>query len=49
MKSEVVRLRITPELKEKLRKKAEKEGRTISNYLETLIQNSLNEQDEPQK
>lgn len=36
-KTEVVRLRITPQLKEALRQAAQAENRTISNYIECLI------------
>lgn len=36
-KTEVVRLRITPELKEKLQALAAAENRTVSNYIESLI------------
>ena len=36
-KTEVVRLRITPELKEKLQALAAAENRTVSNYIENLI------------
>lgn len=40
-KSEVVRLRITPELKASLQKLAASEHRTVSNYLESLIKQEL--------
>lgn len=36
-KTDVVRLRITPELKEKLQQLAAAENRTVSNYIENLI------------
>ena len=36
-KTDVVRLRITPELKEKLQALAAAENRTVSNYIENLI------------
>lgn len=36
-KTDVVRLRITPELKEKLQALAAAENRTVSNYIESLI------------
>lgn len=36
-KTERLFLRITPELKEKLQKKAEKEHRTLSNYIESIL------------
>lgn len=44
MKSDVVRLRITPELKEKIKAAAEMENRTISNWIENLIKNELAEE-----
>lgn len=44
MKSDVVRLRITPELKAKVKAAAEKENRTVSNWIENLIKNNLNEE-----
>lgn len=40
-KSEVVRLRITPELKSDLQKLAASENRTVSNYLEFLIKREI--------
>lgn len=40
-KTEVVRLRVTPELKTKIRELADEENRTISNYLEMLIKNEI--------
>lgn len=40
-KSEVVRLRITPELKASLQKLAASENRTVSNYLEFLIKREV--------
>ena len=36
-KSEIIRLRITPELKKQIQKLAESENRTMSNYIENLI------------
>lgn len=44
-KSETIRLRITPELKEQLQKLAETENRTMSNYIENLIKNSIRERE----
>ena len=41
-KTEVVRLRMTPELKERLQQLAEAENRTVSNYIENLIIRELN-------
>lgn len=36
-KSEVIRLRITPKLKEWIAKEASRQNRTMSNFLENLI------------
>jgi hypothetical protein len=41
LKTDVVRLRISPDLKEKLRILAEADGRTMSNYLEKLIREAV--------
>lgn len=41
LKTDVVRLRISPDLKEKLRILAEADGRTMSNYLEQLIREAV--------
>ena len=41
MKTEIVRFRITPELKAKLQAAAAAENRTMSNFLENLIQKSF--------
>jgi predicted HicB family RNase H-like nuclease len=43
-KTERLFLRITPELKEKLQKKAEKEHRTLSNYVESILIKELKKQ-----
>lgn len=42
-KTDLVRLRISPELKEQLRQAAVKDNRTISNYVECLILEALGE------
>lgn len=42
-KSEVVRLRITPELKARLQAAAAADGRTMSNYIERLLMQALPE------
>ena len=42
-KSEVVRLRITPELKARLQVAAAADGRTMSNYIEHLLTLALSE------
>ena len=44
-KTERLFIRIEPELKEKLQKAAEKENRTLSNYVENVLINSLKKQD----
>lgn len=41
LKTEVIRLRIAPELKEQLRSLAEADGRTMSNYIEMLIKKAI--------
>lgn len=46
IKTETIRLRVTPELKEKLRQAAEAENRTVSNYIENLIKQALSSYDE---
>lgn len=40
-KTEVIRLRITPELKRAVEEQARNQNRTISNYLENLILNAI--------
>ena len=42
-KSEVVRLRITPELKARLQATAAADGRTMSNFIERLLMQALPE------
>lgn len=37
MKTEIVKLRVTPELKEQLKSLAESKHRSVSNYIEMLI------------
>lgn len=41
-KTEVITLRLTPELKKKLQDKADKDHRTVSNYLQLIIENAVN-------
>ena len=43
MKSETIYLRITPELKEELRKLAEADGRSLSGYLLYILQMHVDE------
>lgn len=45
-KSERIYIRLTPELKEQLKKAAEAEHRAVSNYIQCLIKRSL---DDPEK
>ena len=40
-KTEMIRLRISPELKEQLWQAAEKDNRSVSNYIECLILEAL--------
>lgn len=40
-KSERIYIRITPELKEQLQKKAEAENRSVTNYIESLIKQAM--------
>lgn len=40
-KTDRIAIRITPELKEKLQALAERENRTVSNYIELLIKKAL--------
>lgn len=46
MKTERIYIRVTPELKEKLRQAAEKENRDISNFVETLIKQALTQRED---
>lgn len=41
MKTERLQIRITPELKEKLQELAAADGRSVSNYIETLIKQEI--------
>lgn len=43
VKSEVIRMRITPELKQAIQAAAEKDGRTMSGYLEWIIKKSIDQ------
>lgn len=40
-KDERLQIRITPELKAQLRKLADADGRTVSNYVEKLIKDAI--------
>ncbi len=40
-KSEVIRLRVAPDLKAQIQAAAEAENRTVSNYVENLIKEAL--------
>lgn len=44
-KTERIMIRISPELKAAANKKAEADGRTLSNYLEWLIKNDIREKE----
>ena len=41
MKSEIIRVRVEPELKELIAKAAKKENRTISNYMLNALLNQI--------
>lgn len=43
MKTERLQVRVTPELKTKLQKLADEDGRKISNYIKLLIEKELKE------
>lgn len=45
IKTEVIRLRVTPELKTRVTEAAEAENRTVSNYIENLIKNALRDEE----
>lgn len=44
-KTEVIRLRVTPELKQKVEDAAKAENRSITNYIENVILKALEEKD----
>ena len=44
-KTEHLYIRVTPELKEKIKKAAEAENRTISSWIETMLKNKFAEKD----
>ena len=46
MKTERIYIRVTPELKEKLRQAAEKENRDITNFVETVLKQALENEKE---
>lgn len=41
LKTERLQIRITPDLKQLLQEQAEKENRSLSNYIEILIKNAV--------
>lgn len=43
-KTERLQIRISPELKAQLQKLADADGRTVSNYIEQLIKNAVENQ-----
>lgn len=47
-KTDVLRLRITPEFKQQLQAAAAKENRTLTNYVETALKQAL-DKEEPKK
>ncbi len=38
-KTEIITLRVTPELKKKIQVLADKDSRTVSNYIQTTLEN----------
>lgn len=46
MKTERIDIRISPELKEQIRQAAERENRSISNFIEAIIKRELDSSDE---
>lgn len=42
-KSDILRLRVTPELKQQLQAAAAKENRSLTNYVETALKRALTE------
>lgn len=42
-KTDRLEVRLSPDLKEKLQSAAEKEGRSVSNYVENLIRKAMKE------
>ena len=48
-RSEIVRLRVTPDLKAAIQAAAQAENRSLTNYIENLILRSLKEQEQTKK
>lgn len=43
-KTDTIHIRITPDLKQQLQQAAQRENRTVSNYIELLIRRELQKQ-----
>ena len=47
-KSELISLRVTLELRDRIKKAAEADNRTVNNYLLNLIVNAMDEKERPE-
>lgn len=47
-KSELISLRVTPELRDRIKKAAEADNRTVNNYLLNLIVKAMEEKERPE-
>ena len=47
-KSELISLRVTPELRDRIKKAAEADNRTVNNYLLNLIVKAMDEEERPE-
>lgn len=47
-KSELISLRVTPELRDRIKKAAEADNRTVNNYLLNLIVKAMDEKERPE-
>lgn len=47
-KSELISLRVTPELRDRIKKAAEADNRTLNNYLLNLIVKAMDEKERPE-
>lgn len=47
-KSELISLRVTPELRDRIKKAAEADNRTVNNYLLILIVKAMDEKERPE-
>lgn len=47
-KSELISLRVTPELRDRIKKAAEADNRTVNNFLLNLIVKAMDEKERPE-